>query len=124
MRASHCLKMKQRILLRLFLNDRQSNQVPVDTEVRLLLLNLACLCKMYLRLFSRVDRLAADSEFFFEDPQFFEPVRKVECDNVLVDLGFQLHLDFKSNGYVCASAREVLRRHQIGYSVRTSRDLL
>src|ERR1700738_4468935 len=98
--------------------------MPIDTELRLLLLLLARFCKMHLCLFSCVDGLAVHCELFFTYSQFFESFRQLERDSVFVDLAFQLNLNFKSHRHVCAPKEEVFRLHEATYSVRAPRDLL
>ena len=79
---------------------------------------------MHLRHFSGVQRFTTNSELLIEYTEFFESLRKLKSDNVLVDLGSQLDLDFKSHRHVRASASEILRLHEVAYPVCTSGDPL
>src|ERR1035438_3724758 len=86
-----------------------------------LLINL---CKTYFRPLPGIDGLTAGRELLFKHAGFFEPLRKIERDCVLIQPALQLDLDFESHRHVSASAGEVLRFHQISNTVRTTGDLL
>ena len=80
--------------------------MPVDPELSFP--PLVRFCEPHLRHFSAVDGIAINREFLFEYSQFFEILGKLKSDNVLVDRGVQLDLDFKSHRRVFAPAGEIV----------------
>ena len=60
--------------------------------------------KTHLRAIPGIDCPAVDRQLLFEYPQFLKPFRILESDNVLIRLRPQVDRDFKSHGYIRATA--------------------
>ena len=96
--------------------------MPVNEEFRLRI--LASLHEMHLSVVSRVNRSAVNGKPLLKHTKFLKALRELGCDNVLVNLGFQRHLDFESDGDIRAAACEVLWSDKGAYSIRSSSNLL
>jgi hypothetical protein len=102
----------------LFLNYRESYQVPIDAKFRLFV--RARPCKVYFRDRPAIDGPATDCELFFEHAKLFESLRKLKGNREFLDLDANSDLNFNSHWYIRASSSEILRLNQIADVIGTS----